>query len=252
MIISDANRYVFIEVPQTASTAIALELIRNYQGRRILRRHTGYDEFRRTASSDEKQYRVLATIRNPLDVVVSKFVKARDKYGELYGEQRLAGAPWGYRFRQEARELAFIEKHGPDFERFVRRFFKHVFNSRTCLLPSHAHVLRYESLDDDFASWLHSIGLKPLGPILRTNTTEGRGSDFAAWYTGGLRAHASRVFGPYLREWGYELPAGWPEIDPSVVDRAMFHADTVLRRFYFRHLHYGWIMPRAAKPKRSG
>ncbi len=249
MVISKANRYVFIEVPQTASTAVAVELIVNYQGRRILRRHSDYGEFFRTASTEEKQYRVLATIRNPLDIIVSKFVKARDKHGELYGEARLPDAPWGYRFRQEARELAFIEKHGHDFEAFVRKFCKRIYNSRACLLPPHAHVLRYERLNDDFAAWLQVTGLQMIRPLPRTNTTEGRERDFVAWYPPGIRSHAARVFGPYLMKWGYELPGGWPEIEPSTLDRLMFRVDTILREFYFRHLHYGWIVPRARNIK---
>lgn len=247
MIISDANRYVFIEVPQTASTAVAQELIRHYRGRRILRRHSDYAEFRRSASRDQKQYRVLATIRNPLDIVVSKFIKARDKQGEVYGERPLADAPWGYRFRREAREMAFIDRRGADFEAFVRRFFQRTFNSRACLLPSHAHVLRYERLDHDFALWLQLVGIPHVGPIPPINATEGRGDNFASWYPESLRAHAARVFGPYMQAWGYELPSGWPAIDASFGGRVIFRADTLLRQFYFRHLHYGIIMPRARR-----
>jgi len=247
VIISEVNRYVFIEVPQTASTALASELIENYQGRRILRKHTGYAEFRRTATADERRFRVLATVRNPLDIVVSKFVKARDDHGKLYADHRLHDAPWGYRFRPEARERAFIAKHGPDFARFVHKFYRRIYNNRACLLPPDAYVLHYERLEEDFKTWLGSLGLEIVRPIPRRNITEGRERDFAEWYTGRLQEHASRIFGPYMRRWEYPLPQGWMKSDPSWTDEILFRLDTMVRRFYFHHIHYGWIMPRATR-----
>lgn len=250
MIISDVNRYLFVEVPQTASTALAAELIESYHGRRIFRKHTDFAEFLRTAPPDERNYRVLATVRNPLDIVVSKFVKARDDHGKLYADHQMRGAPWGYRFRPEARERAFIAKHGSDFDRFVRKFYRRVYNNRACLLPSHAHVLRYEHLNEDFAAWLRSLGIQMLRPIPSRNITEGKKKHFSDWYTGDLRRYAARIFGPYLRRWGYTLPPEWP-IDSSALAEALFRVDTTLRGFYLRHIHYGWIMPRATREATS-
>jgi hypothetical protein len=251
MVISDSHRYVFVEVPQTASTALAAELIDHYGGRRILRKHTDYGEFLRTATPEERQYRVLATIRNPLDIVVSKFVKARDDHERAHGKDKLPGTPWGFRFRPEARERAFMAKHGPDFDRFVRRFYPRVYNSRACLLPRGAHVLRYERLNEDFAAWLKSIGVQSVGPIARKNITGGRDRSFAEWYQGDLQGHAVRIFGPYLLQWGYELPEGWPENRPSRMQWLRFRVDTLIRRFYLTHIHYGWVMPPASRAART-
>lgn len=250
MIISDVNQYVFVEVPQTASTALAAELIEHYGGRRILRKHTDYFEFHRSATDQERKYRVLATVRNPLDIVVSKFVKARDDHRSRYGSHKERDAPWGYRFRPEAREFAFISKHGADFDAYVRKFFPRVYNSRACLLPEHAHVLRYECLDQDFASWLEIIGLRLVRPLPLRHATGGRDRDFTTWYRGGLRRHAVRVFGPYMRQWGYSFPPDWPGGEVSPFGEALFKIDTAVRAFYFRRIHYGWIMPRARRERR--
>ena len=247
MVISDVNRYVFVEVPQTASSALAAELVENYAGRRIFRKHTDYMEFYRSATAAERHYRVLATVRNPLDIVVSKFIKARDDHRSSYGSGIGRGAPWGHRFRPEAREFAFISKHGPDFEKYARRFYSRVYNSRACLLPEHAHVLRYERLDVEFPAWLESIGLGLVRPLPHRHATEGRGRDFWDWYQGELRRHAVRVFAPYMRRRGYQFPADWPKIDQSPTKEALFRADTLLRRFYLRHVHYGWVMPSATR-----
>jgi hypothetical protein len=250
MVISDVNRYVFVEVPQTASSALAAELIENYGGRRIFRKHTDFQQLYRSASPEERKYRVLATVRNPLDIVVSKFVKARDDHRNAYGSNKLRGAPWGYRFRPEAREFAFISKHGADFDKFVRRFYRRTYNSRACLLPDHAHVLRYERLNEDFSEWLEASGIRLARPIPFRHKTEGKDRSFGEWYVGDLRRHAVRVFGPYMRRWGYDFPGDWPKFPVSSGAEFMFKADTVLRRLYLRNIHYGWVMP-AARRERS-
>jgi hypothetical protein len=251
MVISDEHRYVFIEVPQTASSALAAELIENYGGRRIFRKHTDYLEFHRTASAEERSYRVLATVRNPMDIVVSKFIKARDDHRNSYGSAMAADAPFGHRFRPEAREFAFIARHGADFARYVRKFYRHVYNSRACLLPAHAHVLKYERLDVEFPAWLASVGLELARPLPRRHVTDGRGRDFSEWYQGDLRTHAVRVFSPYMLRWGYAFPADWPRLAPSRSRAALFRADTFFRRFYLRHIHYGWVMPSAKREARA-
>lgn len=247
MVISDVHRYVFIEVPQTASSALAAELIENYQGRRILRKHTDYSEFCRSASGDERNYAVLATVRNPLDIVVSKFTKARDDHLARFGVTKQAGSPWGYRFRPEAREFAFIAKHGPDFPAYVRKFYPRIYNSRACLLPEHARVLRYENLNAELSDWLASVGSSLVRPLPWRHATGGRDRDFAASYTGDLRNHAIRVFGPYMRRWGYEFPADWHVGSTASDDSWSFKWDTAWRRFYFRRIHYGWVMPKARR-----
>jgi len=251
MVISDVNRYVFVEVPQTASSALAAELVENYAGRRIFRKHTDYMEFYRTATTAERNYRVLATVRNPLDIVVSKFIKARDDHRNSYGSNTGRAAPWGYRFRPEAREFAFLAKHGADFEKYARKFYPRVYNGRACLLPEHAHVLRYERLAAEFPAWLESMGLGLVRPLPHKHATEGRGRDFSEWYQGDLRTHAVRVFEPYMRHWGYQFPEDWPRVPPSRARSALFRADTFLRRFYLRHVHYGWVMPAAGRESRT-
>jgi len=247
MVISDVNRYLFIEVPQTASSALADELVEKYGGRRILRKHTDYAEFLRSASDHERSYAVFATVRNPLDIVVSKFAKARDNHRDRYGATKQEGTPWGHRFRPEAREYAFIARTGADFAAYVRKFYPRVYNSRACLLPNHAHVLRYENLDDGLRAWFEKIGLDFLRPLPWRHATGGRGREFAHEFPPELRAHAVRVFGPYMRTWGYEFPSEWHEAGSDAGNEFAFKLDTSLRRFYFRHIHYGWVMPRAQR-----
>ena len=49
MIISEKNKYLFLELPRTGSTAISKELRDHYDGKRILRKHSLYHEFKKIA-----------------------------------------------------------------------------------------------------------------------------------------------------------------------------------------------------------
>lgn len=75
MIISHKNGCVFIEFPDSASSAIHEELREYYDGVPIfhatLGRHGYYHEFLRSATAEEKNYFVFSCMRNPLDVAVS-------------------------------------------------------------------------------------------------------------------------------------------------------------------------------------
>ena len=70
MIISHKNKYLFVELPHTATTAIIKEFREKYDGKRILRKHAFFHDFQKIANDDEK-YFVFSCVRNPMDEVVS-------------------------------------------------------------------------------------------------------------------------------------------------------------------------------------
>ena len=84
MIISDEHKYVFVELPFTASTAISRELWEHYGGRRVLRKHSSYREFLKYASPEQRAYFVFSGMRNPLDEAVSLYVKLRTNHRNNY------------------------------------------------------------------------------------------------------------------------------------------------------------------------
>lgn len=89
MIISGEHRYVFVELPRTGSTAIRKELLNQYGGRKILQKHSTYQEFLRTANEEEKRYFVFSGVRNPLDDAVSHYFKlASDHHGRFSDKER--------------------------------------------------------------------------------------------------------------------------------------------------------------------
>ena len=86
MIVSHEHRYVFIEVPHTASVAISTELRENYDGQRFLRKHATYRDFLRQATPEQRGYFAFAAVRNPLDVAVSRYYRFKFKPRKFMGD----------------------------------------------------------------------------------------------------------------------------------------------------------------------
>jgi hypothetical protein len=91
--------------------------------------------------------------------------------------------------------------------------------------------------------------MRLIRPLPLRNTTARKDRRFEDWYEVNLRPHAVRVFGPYMRRWGYEFPPDWPKMPPYPIDELWFKADTLLRRFYLQKIHDGWVMPRSRRER---
>ena len=90
MIISHKYKYVFIGLPLAASTAISKELCEKYDGKPILSKHSIYQDFLKIATKEEKEYKVIACARNPLDISVSYYTKMiNDSSGNFTDEKLL-------------------------------------------------------------------------------------------------------------------------------------------------------------------
>ena len=70
----------------TGSSAIAKELCLNYQGEKYkkLRKHALYSSFLKVASDEEKNFFVFTSIRNPLDKLVSIYIKIKNNHRDRY------------------------------------------------------------------------------------------------------------------------------------------------------------------------
>src|SRR3989338_4724317 len=75
MIISHKNKYLFIEMDNTGSTAISNELGRYYAGEEILWKHARYRDFLNQATAEEKKYFCFSGKRNPLDLLVTLYFR---------------------------------------------------------------------------------------------------------------------------------------------------------------------------------
>ena len=258
MIISHRHRYVFVELPRTGSTAVSDELRAHYDGVRILAKHSTYHDFLRIATEDEKRYFTFSCIRDPLDDAVSRYlklvtdhhqrfshpVKAKYSVGIKRAELIAQGDPSSLpkpRRRSvvdlmENRRYRFVRRTHADFPAFFRRYYHLPYDNWARLDHGNFDFLvRFENLQEDFATVLGILGVEQDRPLPVINRTTGK-ADFASYYTPDTIERAKRVFGPYMERWGYAPPAEWGKPSFPRVHRAVYDALGVPRTIYWRHL----------------
>lgn len=237
MIVSHKHKYLFVELPHTGSTAVSRELCANYDGIPILHKHAHYDEFLRIASPEEKTYFVFSGIRNPLDEAVSVYSKYKINHKENYTKPERLRKNGGHVTNSDLRRFNFIENNDADFPSYFRRFHTYPYDNLSCLSHKEFNfVMRFENLQGDFAQALRLIGLEPKEPLPMANKTSGKRRDFLSYYTPEIHERARRVFGPFMRRWGYDFPSEWGDNSVPWSGQILFHIFGVLRKFYWTQL----------------
>lgn len=213
MIISRRHRYLFVEVPNTASTAIAKELVTHYGGERVLHKHATLGEFLKTPEGRSGTYFVFSTVRHPLDAALTVYFKMKSNHKGRFTSARLRHTPSVT--DRHVDQFEFTQEGG-DFPAFFKKFRTSVYNNYYLLLHDRFdYVMRFERLQEDFAEVLRRIGIEQVQPIPHVNPTGGKPRDFWQFYTEEIRDQAMRLYWPYMRRWGYQFPAQWgtPRID---------------------------------------
>lgn len=242
MIVSDVHRYVFIELPQTGSSSISRELLRLYDGRKILKKHATYRDFLRQADERQKQYFAFAGIRNPLDRALSLYFKLKTDHrkhknaGQGYGSLLSYQDTHSLVARLIRRQFLYTQEEDSSFAGFFKRFYRLPYNDWSCLDHHRLdYLIRFEALAEDFAEALRRIGIEPRRPLPVTNKTRGRSRDFWSYYPPELHARARWIFAPYCKRWGYEFPREWGGAT-SWSSEAAFRTANLFRGFYWRYV----------------
>lgn len=231
MVISHEHKYLFVELPHTGSTAIRRELCGNYDGVPILHKHARHHEFLTIANAEEKAYFVFSGIRNPLDMVVTLYSKFRTNHRDYTNPTKLIT-------KKALEEFHFITSTNADFTTFFKKFYRLPYDNWSSL--SHGEfdfIIRFESLQEGFAKALELIGLEQKRPLPVVNKTAGREDDFLSqYYTPEIYQQAKRVFGPFMKRWGYDFPPEWGDDPIPWSSWVQFYILDILRKFYWRHL----------------
>jgi hypothetical protein len=228
MIISHRHRYLFVEVPRTGSTAISAELEKHYEGERILTKHAYYSTFLRQANEDEKKYLVIWGVRNPLDDAVSRYRKLSTKEPSYYAGDR-----------RNLRRQVYIRENTATFSDFLDKFHRWPFDIWTKTYdPKSDVIIRFESLQSDFAKATERFGAELVRPLPVVNKTD-RHADFESYYSPSDVAKAVKIFGPYMREWGYDFPEEWGKKEIPVTSLTVYKLLQPPRRLYWKHLRQG-------------
>lgn len=235
MILGDAHRYLFVELPHTASSAIAAELCAHYGGRPVLHKHARYHQFLAQASPEERRYFVFSGIRNPLDETVSLYFRYKTDHQRRYSDpanwKRNGGSVSDYTLER----YRFVRDHRADFPTYLRHYFRKPYDNWSNLAHRRmGAVIRFERLQEGFAAVLERLGLEPVRPLPVVNRTAERRREFHEYYPPEVRPLAARVFGPFLLHWGYGLPPEWGPVPVPWTSRLLFHLLRPVRRVRWR------------------
>jgi hypothetical protein len=237
MIISRKHRYLFVELPRTGSTAISRELREYYDGTPILQKHATYNDFLNIASPEEKKYFVFAGIRNPLGDAVSLYFKLESGHHRIWTDPAKVKRSRRLADYVRSRMFRYVNETKADFPTYFKKFYKVPYNTWSDL--SHRQfdfIIRFENLQEDFADALRLIGIEPKRPLPIANKTNKPEKDYLSYYTPDIIPVAKRVFGPYMKQWGYTFPPEWGDDSNSWWNEMEFMFINFFRRFYWRYL----------------
>ncbi len=236
MVISHKYKYVFIGLPLTGSSTISTELCKYYDGIAILKKHSTYNDFLKIATDEEKKYFVFSCIRNPLDRVVSHYFKYKtDHKGKFSSVKNYIG--FNPLYNHFKRRYNYVQDNNIDFIKFFKKFYKMPYSDWSIL---HHHqfnyVLRFENIVDDFSKVLKMLNIEIVRPLPRINKTNYREDDYLVYYTDDIIPRAKKIFGPFMKEWGYNLPNSWGNDKISNLTYIEYHIVNLLRKIYWKYI----------------
>jgi hypothetical protein len=241
MIISHRYKYLFIEVPHTGTTAISRELREHYDGSPILRKHAHYSEFLKVATPEEQTYFAFAGIRNPLDEAVSLYFKYKTNHRGRFTRPRDTSARRvkANVTRANVETFKFIQETNANFPAFFKKTYKLPYNNVSSLSYKYCDfIIRFENIQADFVKALQFIGIEPVRPLPHINKTGQKRRDFSLYYTPEIIDQAKRVFGPFMKKWGYTFPPEWGDNSISHWDQVEFQCVDIVRNFYWKYVRW--------------
>jgi len=217
MIISDKYKFVFIEVPFTGSTAISAALRSDYDGKAIKfkyrnkydNKHANYSEWMHVAKRDNKDYFIFASVRNPLDVIVSDYIKMKNDHNNEWNNPKERYENGGWITKDLLSKYTDIHDYNMDFSTYFMKYNHGIYVNWNLVGYSYFdYVIKFENLNNDFQEVLKYLSITSKGPLLMVNKTENK-ERFETYFTSNTRVRAVSVFGPYMQCWGYKFPNNW-------------------------------------------
>lgn len=222
-VISYPNRFIYFLNPRTASTATAQALgealpcvfvpeadILDDKGKIVVqRKHTTPRQLREHGLVEPavlEAFFKFVTVRNPYDSIVSAWAKKVKDYAHLLDKpdswvNKLPGYADGLR---RAAGLSFSDWVREEYAEHLDKRRKGRMNGN--FIEEVDHILRYETLAQDFAAITGRLGLPADFVLPQINVTKGRETaDYRDYYDDDARAVIATVFGDEIERLGYDF-----------------------------------------------
>jgi hypothetical protein len=193
-----------------------------------------YESFLRKATPSEKNYFVFTCIRNPMDIVVTRYFKRKENHQGYFTNPNYWREHGGHLSRKARREFEFIVNNRKDFADYFLKFYRLPFDHRGSPHPDNFdYIIHFEYLQMDFSALLNRLGIPQIRPIPLINKTLGKENNYLDCYSLKTRKRASWVFGPCMELWGYEFPADWQIARVSPISKIVFY----MFQYYRKKIH---------------
>ena len=241
MVIDHRYKFIFVELPLTATSAISKEIREQYGCEPFLNKHATYDDFLRKASPAEKKYQAIGSVRNPLDQTVSMYFKYKNDLDQRFSSGRKRPGKWlrkSLAKNRDAVRYQFIIQNNADFETYFLKFFKWPYSNWSIIHHKKmAHLIRFEHLVEDYRKVFTAVGLPITRDLPQANKTPEKKADFWSYYTSDeANRRAKFVFGPFMRYWGYSFPESWASVKEPIHAQLVYNFLNFFRKIYWQFL----------------
>lgn len=236
MVVCHKYKFVFIEVPHTGSHSITQELLDNFPCERILRKHANISQFFAQASKEEQAYFKFAAVRNPLDTAVTDFCKYEGNHKDQYTNPDALLSNGGHVTADHLAQFDFIYNQGQDFPSFMRQFRNKIYHNWFLLGADRMDfIIRFEDLQQDYRTALEKIGVEVPRDLPHVNPTKKKRKHYTEFYTPEIEQLIVQCYGPFMKRWGYDFPAGWQHNEVPLLNKLRFESLELGVGFVARH-----------------
>lgn len=210
MIISHKHKYVFVGLPLAASTAISKELCEMYDGEPILSKHSLYQDFLKVATDEEKTYKVIATVRNPLDHIVSQYEKSKENVNNIYTKEEFLVKNGGFVSEKDAYVSKKLREENKSFEWFLEKKFTFPYdNWISCTKKYCDFIIQFDNLQQSFEDALSYCNIESKRPLPVVNKTPDK-KPFEGYYQS-LKSQKTSMYvvGPFMKHHDIKFPDFW-------------------------------------------
>ena len=238
MIISHKHKYVFVQFPHTACTAVGRELVDYYGGEPFLFKHAAYHDFIRESPRSMHDYFSFSTIRNPLDELLSFYFKLKSNHNGDFTDPSRLRENGGWIKPQIADRFHFVQDNDADFITYLKKYYKMPHVNWSVLDHRRMdYVIRYENLQTDFSELLKRMGLEQVREIPIINQTKKSKSDPLGTLDNDESRIVREIAGPLMEYWGY--PPFRSDIHAySLLIRLKFQYMIFKKSVYWRHVRH--------------
>lgn len=237
MIYSAAHRFYFFELPRTGTTSTRKALLNTgvCVNEEAYTRHVSISAYRRKKELNP-DWTVVCCVRNPLDRILSLYLKLRSDKDGYYSGMPSVGIKNLFR-RRLYRVFKDVQDGDLSFEAFLLRYVRHPYtdwmyhDSRYCDI-----IMRFESLSADFDRIKSTFGLLESLTLPVENKIKDKLADVWSYYPESVRGFVVDRFGPYMNRFGYDFPDDWPRYKPTVWKRIHFRMSDATYRMLNRYL----------------